>query len=93
MSQQILSLPDLEAWLSRQPAEKTYDPSDSGACLLFQYLKARGLPVLDTGHLDWTDQSMRDHDIPADVYEAAVFAVPPTFGKALERTRAAMKAA
>jgi hypothetical protein len=78
-----MTLESLVSWLEGQPADKAYDYSLRGKCLLAQYFTACGFEsvlVEDKSFIRIGGVSA----IPAEFDEIAV-GVPHTFGAALER--------
>lgn len=85
MSRPILSLDGLIDWLRTKDPNEYYRYTDTKGCLLFQYIKACGLPVHSVGDNYWRDiETRREHHFDRVLNDVAG-ADPHTFGGALER--------
>ena len=87
-----LSTIELTSWLEQQPADKEYCYSDSGGCLIYQYLKAKGFPVFSVNPEQWSELggknfSYKRHTLPRD-WNNISKGFDQTFGAALERAKA-----
>lgn len=95
MARHYTDLQNLIEWLEKKPAEGTYDFIDTRGCLLFQYLKAQGLPIESVGTTCWVDTTIIMHkDLPQSfvtVSSGVGWDDPRTFGAALDRARALVK--
>jgi hypothetical protein len=91
------SMADLIAWLETQDHAGRYNFLDyHGACLIGQYLAARGMPttVLDYIHIDGLYMRVCRAIFGGDgTYVTPACALPWTFGTALERCRSRQSAA
>lgn len=84
----VFSLESLIAWLEKQPADKEYDWSRAGSCLLGQWCEAHGLygEELFTKSIELGQWDGKNNGFA----EAALGSLTEcTFGAALKRARAA----
>lgn len=79
------TLEHLAGWIAGNPADAVYCYGNSGRCLLAQYAEAQGKGYFPVCY------RMTAGDTP-EFFEYLAVQRPHTFGAALERTRAAIKA-
>jgi len=88
MSQNIFSLEGLISWLETQPPEARYAYHNPRECLMYEYLKERGVPLHSTAGDYWRDKEQKAHHvIPAEINKGIVAMLPFTYGAALQRAR------
>lgn len=87
-------LETLIAWLEKQPADKPYDYTCNGHCLLAQYFSSYGFSDVNMAgqrffHRDGIMVDLPKHfnDVACGTVEP-IFSMRRTFGAALERARA-----
>jgi hypothetical protein len=90
-----INLDDLIAWLQHQDPNATYDYGQPASCLIYQYLKAKGVGVISVGTTDFSylDENADQHDAPLPSSLDAVARGPDeggrtqTYGDALRRAK------
>lgn len=90
MAQSIFSLEGLIGWLAMQPSEKAYVYHTARQCLIFEYLKARGVPVVSVTASYWRDEDREEHwGMTRQLDSVALGGVGRTltYGAALQRAR------
>jgi len=90
MSQNIFSLEGLISWLEQQDPEQSYIYIASSRCLVFEYLKERGVPLIGVTSSYWRDTDHKEHwGMTEELGHVAVIH-PHTYGAALKRAREAL---
>lgn len=100
---QIISIEGLADWLRGQDPKKEYEYGNVRGCLIFEFLKSRGLPVKSVGGWIWRDTNDITHDLPG-VVDNQIYrdgsrcpmswvatCQPHTIGAALERCEEVLK--
>lgn len=82
----VFSLSNLIVWLSKQPADATYEYNKCSDCLLAQYFKAHGYhnPTLSCCGVKHGLFKLRYDDLP-EGFDVIARSGPHTFGAALHR--------
>lgn len=90
--EEVLTLPNLIAWLEKQPADGKYSYDNPYACLLAQFMRANGFPEAHFGGFEYAVTGGGDsipHSIPNGLNKIAL-SLPRTFGGALQKAYAAL---
>lgn len=86
------TLDALIAWLEKQPANKRYCYLDNGGCMFAQYLLYFGYKRPLIGGFCLQAENLPRWDLPVG-WDDIPYAMPRTFGAALDRARALRAAA